>query len=368
MSNISLEDVRTMQLTIPPRAEQARILPRLEELLGVLKSAHDRLTQIPKLLETFRQSVLGAACSGRLTEDWREKHPAVESACVGIEELKKVDEITVRRGVPERVLKPEEVSDWQMPETWGCYSAADLLRFGAFIDIKDGNHGANHPKVSDFTDTGLPFITAAQVDNFCIDYDGAYKLSGAPLQRIRVGRAKSGDVIYTHKGSVGRVAVCDRDCVLTPQTTYYRLSPRIFASGFLMYYLASRAFTEQVNAVKEQTTRDFVPISEQYLLFHRVPPLSEQHEIVRRVEALFRLATKIEERMAKATKRADRLMQAILAKTFRGELVPTEAELARQEGRTYEPASVLLERVKSERETYAALSNSTKRRRAAGKR
>ena len=53
--------------------------------------------------------------------------------------------------------------------------------------------------------------------------------------------------------------------------------------------------------------------------------------------------------MSTATARADKLTQAILAKAFRGELVPTEAELARQEGRDYEPASVLLERIRSER-------------------
>jgi type I restriction enzyme, S subunit len=48
--------------------------------------------------------------------------------------------------------------------------------------------------------------------------------------------------------------------------------------------------------------------------------------------------------------RTEKLTQSILAKAFRGELVPTEAELARQEGRDYEPASVLLERIKGERE------------------
>lgn len=68
-------------------------------------------------------------------------------------------------------------------------------------------------------------------------------------------------------------------------------------------------------------------------------PLKEQQEIVRRVEALFKLADAIEERVAAATLRAERLTQAILAKAFRGELVPTEAELARSEGREYEPAS-----------------------------
>jgi type I restriction enzyme S subunit len=74
-------------------------------------------------------------------------------------------------------------------------------------------------------------------------------------------------------------------------------------------------------------------------------PVAEQREIVRRVEALFRLADRVEQRVAAATARAGKLTQAILAKAFRGELVPTEAELARREGREYEPAAALLERV-----------------------
>ena len=80
-----------------------------------------------------------------------------------------------------------------------------------------------------------------------------------------------------------------------------------------------------------------------------VPPLAEQHEIVRRVEALFRLADAIEARVAAGAHRAEKLTQAILAKAFRGELVPTEAELARRAGRDFEPAAVLLSRLKEER-------------------
>ena len=80
-----------------------------------------------------------------------------------------------------------------------------------------------------------------------------------------------------------------------------------------------------------------------------VAPLVEQHEIVGRVAALFKLADAIEGRVASATARAEKLTQAILARAFRGELVPTEAELARAEGRDYEPASVLLARIRAER-------------------
>lgn len=74
-----------------------------------------------------------------------------------------------------------------------------------------------------------------------------------------------------------------------------------------------------------------------------LPPIPEQHEIVRQVEALFRLADAIEAKVSAAAVRAEKLTQAILA--FRGELVPTEAELARVEGRGFEPAAALLERI-----------------------
>jgi type I restriction enzyme S subunit len=93
-----------------------------------------------------------------------------------------------------------------------------------------------------------------------------------------------------------------------------------------------------------------------------VPLLPEQHEIVRRVDALFKLADTIEARLAAATARADKITQAILAKAFRGEIVPTEAELARQEGHDYEPASALLARIRA---THASPRSEPKRDRSA---
>jgi type I restriction enzyme S subunit len=78
-----------------------------------------------------------------------------------------------------------------------------------------------------------------------------------------------------------------------------------------------------------------------------LPPCSEQEEIIRRARALFEMADVAEERTGVARARAEKLTQAILAKAFRGELVPTEAELARRECRDYEPASALLERIHS---------------------
>lgn len=64
---------------------------------------------------------------------------------------------------------------------------------------------------------------------------------------------------------------------------------------------------------------------------------------------MFALADAIEDHVGTATVRADHLPQTILARALRGELVPTEAQLAAEEGRDYEPAAVLLERIKQSR-------------------
>ena len=80
-----------------------------------------------------------------------------------------------------------------------------------------------------------------------------------------------------------------------------------------------------------------------------LPTVGEQSEIVRRVEALFKLADAIDKRLVAATARAEKLTQAVLTKAFSGELVPTEAERARKEGLAYESATDLLARIRSER-------------------
>ena len=78
-----------------------------------------------------------------------------------------------------------------------------------------------------------------------------------------------------------------------------------------------------------------------------LPPLSEQQEIVRRVEKLFAFADQIEARLKHAQAHVDRLTQSILRKAFRGELVPTEHALATREGREYETAAQLLKRIRA---------------------
>ena len=61
------------EIPLPSLVEQKRIVAKVEELLARVNAARERLARVPAILKRFRQSVLAAACSGRLTEDWREQ-------------------------------------------------------------------------------------------------------------------------------------------------------------------------------------------------------------------------------------------------------------------------------------------------------
>lgn len=351
VQSIRVEELLDRVLPVPPLPEQHRIVEQVEALLAGVNKAKDRLDRVKVILKRFRQAVLAAACSGRLTEEWRRTTSCAPSRAAIDALLARQGEAKTRRGVPDAVERPESLAEFKPPDTWLCVSVAECLRSGVLIDVKDGNHGANHPKVADFTPSGLPFITAAQVGRFLIDYDGAYRISGKPLKALRVGFARPGDAILTHKGSVGRSALCSRECVLTPQTTYYRAEPSVIDSEFLVYWFAAPWFYAQLAAVMSQTTRDFVPISEQYNLFLVLPPLPEQREIVRLLRGLLTLADTIETRVTIAAFRAEKLPQTILSKAFRGELVPTEADLARAEGRSFESAEEMLKSISDSKGT-----------------
>jgi len=154
--------------------------------------------------------------------------------------------------------------------------------------------------------------------------------------------------------SVGRVAILPveaGECILGTSVTYYRCRPDVLLPQYCSLAMQGSYWQDQLRLVMEQTTRNQVSILKQAEFWLPIPPIAEQHEIVRRVEALFTLADAIEARVAAVTACVDRLTQAILAKAFRGELVPTEAELARREGREYESAAKLRERTRAERAT-----------------
>ena len=160
------------------------------------------------------------------------------------------------------------------------------------------------------------------------------------------------DVLITVMATIGRCCVVPEDietAILTKHVYRITVNRALIEPYYLMFALQGNiAVKEQIQSQIRGQTRPGINGQILKRVAVPTPPLHEQNEIIRQVKALFKLGEIIEKRVAMAAARTEKVTQAILAKAFRGQLVPTEAELARREGLSYEPASVLLARISSE--------------------
>lgn len=341
------------EIVLAPYDEQVYIAEKVEKLLDSANTLKSRIEAIPALLTRCRQSVHQSAISGRLTKQWRQEN---QTRPAQIKDIPSTS--STRRNVPDEVSLPTSLSDLVIPENWQWASTASLLKKGLLLDVKDGNHGSNHPKSSEFSAEGLPFLTAANItEDGQVDFEAAPKLAGAPLKKLKVGFSLPGDVILTHKGTVGRVAVSRSNSVLSPQTTYYRVNPDYISNKYLAIYLRSPIFGRQLDSIKSQTTRDFAPITAQYKFFILLPPLNEQLEIAERAENALNLIGDLERKLVIADKLAASLSTSILENAFNGELSSEWREHKNTTGHTLSTGEDLLNKIKK---SYSAVDKKVK--------
>ncbi len=363
-------DLRDLLFPLPPKAEQRRITAKIEDLLTHVNASRDRLAKVPKILKAFRQSVLAAACSGRLTEDWRDRHADVEPATTLLERIKETRLATAESRKDKKQIAEafeqarlsvdvDGLGFEDLPDTW-C-----PCRVGAMGTVLNGSTPSR--KEAKFWGGSISWVSSGEVRNNIIDTTRE-KITQAGYESCSVRLLPPGTVLLA---MIGEGKTRGQSSILEIEATMNQnLAAVLISHGLLMSRYLWRWFHFQYEANREYgggTGPQALNCQRVRELPFVLPPLEEQREIVRRVEILFKLADKIEKRIEAATKRADKLTQAILAKAFRGELVPTEAELARREGRDYEPASVLLDRIRAQRQAEAdetgSAAHKVKRRR-----
>ncbi|MFN8603770.1 MAG: restriction endonuclease subunit S [Candidatus Binatia bacterium] len=158
----------------------------------------------------------------------------------------------------------------------------DLLADRSIVELQDGNHGEKHPTASDYVDDGIPFVMARDFRDGQIDLRSACKIPKALGDSLRVGFAKTGDVLLTHKGTIGLVAIVPdvpSYVMLTPQVTYYRTNSEKLLNSYLKYVFQAPSFRHQLASFSAQSTRPYVGITAQRELEIEVPPLDVQRQI-----------------------------------------------------------------------------------------
>jgi type I restriction enzyme, S subunit len=371
MRNLSQPKIAGATILIPPLAEQRRIVDKIDTLTAKSRRAKEALAAIPQLLERFRQSVLASAFRGDLTAAWREKNPDVEPA----EELLKRIRAERRRRWEEAELAkmrakgkgpgddrwkakyeepvPVDASELpELPEGW-CWVALEEIS----ARITDGTHQPPPLSVS-----GIPFIGITNIVDGKIDWDIVTKwiselTYGELTSRCPIER---GDVLYTAVGATYGTAVevdFEDKFIFQRHIAQIKTLVGVVQPSYLCMALNAPSSFAQAQQKARGAAQPTVTLGDLSRFSIPLAPGAEQCGIVQCVQKLVDHVQAVTVALTDGRRRIDLLDRSILAKAFRGELVPQDPN--------DEPASVLLERLRAEADRPGKTTPGAARRRAA---
>ncbi|SDC50587.1 type I restriction enzyme, S subunit [Algoriphagus faecimaris] len=283
LRNLKYKEYSKIDIPLAPFPEQRRIVARLDAIFGHLDVLREKLDRIPELLKNFRQQVLTQAVKGDLTKEWREG---------------------------------KDFGEW---ENSTLKSLTDIDVGQAF-------------KSAEFESEGVRLLRGQNIEPGSLRWNDTVYFPESKLSKFNHLYIKEGEVILAMDrpiiSSGLKVALAKKEdlpCVLVQRVARFRPSKDL-DSKFLFYLISSDSYIYHLFG--EQTGTQIPHISgKQILSFEFLsPPIEEQLEIVKRVDALFDLADKIETQYQSLKAKIDQMPQAVLAKAFSGELVGQEVK------------------------------------------
>lgn len=352
INNLKPSHFDEIAIPVAPWHEQKAIADKLDTLLAQVENTKARLDRIPQILKRFRQSVLAAAVSGKLTEEWRQNNQVtpVDESLADIARCR-AKIVRSRNKESQSHLVGEEYS---IPDTWRWVSLDALA--GQIVD------GAHHtPK---YVDTGVPFLSVKDIRDGEIDFSDSKYISAE--QHAELSKRCSpalGDLLITKSGTIGRTAIVKGSREFSLFVSVALIKP---ASSLVDMKYIDIALQKWVNEIDVSSRIVGTAVKNLHLQDMRVlaipfAPIEEQAEIVRRVGELIEVVNGVEEKVAEATNRVNNLTQSVLAKAFRGELTKQWREDNSVLINGENSAEALLEKIQAEKASVKPVKRSRRK-------
>ena len=283
INQLTQKNFNNYLVPLPPLAEQRRIVERIEEYLPVIKEygeAYDEASKMDaELPDKLKKSVLQEAIMGKLgTQDPSDAPASCLLEDIRAEKQKLVEEgVLKKKDLVETPVEDDEVP-FNIPKTWGCFHLGEITY----------NHGQKKP------DSDFSYIDIGSIDNKnqkLNEKENILSSNEAPSRARKI--VKRGDIIYaTVRPYLHNMCIIDRDFSKEPivSTGFAVLSCiQGVYNKYLFYYLLSPVFDEYANDGDNAKGMAYPAINDKKLYNGVVPlpPLAEQHRIVKKIEELF---------------------------------------------------------------------------------
>ena len=297
---LGTEALADLEIPLPPLAEQHRIVIKLEVLFTQLDAAVDSLKKARVQLQRYRRSILKAAFEGELTREWSERH-SDGCECMNLNEFITLESGSRPKGGVRGILEG-------IPSLGGEHLNAD--------------GGFNFEKIKYIPEAYFESLNKGIIypNDIIVVKDGA-----------TTGKTSFVDNNFPHKNAA-----------VNEHLFIVRVDPKVAFPKFVFYYLFSSKGQQQILSDFRGATVGGISRNFPLKVTVPIPSLTEQEQIVSELERHLSVADEIEVILDAELKRAERLRQSILKHAFSGKLVPQDPN--------DEPANVLLEKIRDEKE------------------
>jgi type I restriction enzyme S subunit len=306
---LSRDQLYDIEVPVPTSHEQARLVALIEACRGHATSATDRLAASRRVMERLRQAVLAAACSGRLTADWRSE----ERSKVASDEIsQKRASDGLRPGKRQEEVTPNVKELPDIPEEWRWVA---LPKLGELGRGKSKHRPRNDPILFGGK---YPFIQTGDVarsDGRILIHSQTYNDVGLAQSRLWPART----VCITIAANIAESALLTYPACFPDSVVGLIADESIALPEYVELFI--RTAKRDLAAFAPATAQANINLAILSDLAVPLPAINEQQEIVRRVEEALTLGDSVMSRIQTASLRIDGSSQAALTKAFRGELL-----------------------------------------------
>ena len=230
---------------------------------------------------------------------------------------------------------------WEIPDSWVWTKTAEVA-----VIVGGGTPKTSAPK--NFEGGEIPWITPADLSGYKTKYiaRGARNITEEGLNGSSARLLPANTVLFSSRAPIGYVAIASQP-VTTNQGFKSFVLPKGIDPSFVYYYFLRAK--ETIESLGGGTTFKEISGATAATIPLALAPLAEQRRIVAEIETQFTRLDASVAALRRAQANLKRYRASVLKAACEGRLVPTEAELAHSEGRDYEAAGVLLERILAER-------------------
>jgi type I restriction enzyme S subunit len=345
-SFVSLGNLRSYPMPLPPLAEQHRIVAKVEELmalcyelekqethhlhshallvetlLGTLTQAKDAkefqqawsslaqhfddLFTTEDSIDQLKLTILQLAVMGKLVP----QDPNDEPASVLLEWMRKekerlVEEEMIKNQKPLPSIKDSE-KPFEIPKGWQWERWGNLANWITYGFTRPMSH----------VNEGIPIVTGKNVLNGAIDFTTADYTTIEEFNGLNEkDKPKKGDILVTKDGTIGRAAIVDTDDLfcINQSVAILWLKDKPLDKKFLLHVILSPSVQSEFLAKAAGVAIKHISVTHFGMMLCQIPPLKEQQRIVSKVNELFALCDGLKARLAAAQTLANQMAKAVV--------------------------------------------------------